>query len=313
MKRSILSLSALAAALVLIIGCGGEPADEFREAVPSVGELAMTVPASAVNSQPGKLTQALLGQRADLYNLTYKVSHEVNGSIWVGLNTIESIVQTPPNTITNGVATWGPHTPALEPLTWMLKVTKTGPGQYAYALSARKKGTKGSFTTILAGSSTRGYSKFFSGFKGVYTANATALNALDPIRYRDVGKMVATYDTTGVRRVVKMALKNYSEAGGPVADALYSYVDRVDASGHFGFVAKTDLQKNGSADEIFAVESAWNAAGAGRGEAAVKGGDLPSGALVRVTECWDASFARVFYHDNGSVNPDEGLKTACAL
>ena len=193
-------------------------------------------------------------------------------------------------------------------------MTKTGPGQYAYALSARKKATQGgAFTTILAGSSTRGYSKFFSGYKGVYTANATALNALDPIRYPDVGKMVATYDTTGVRRVVKMALKDHSEAGSPMADALYSYIDRVDASGHFGFVAKTDLQKNGSADEIFAVESAENAVGAGRGEAAVTGGDLPSGVKVRVTECWDASFARAFYHDNGSVNPDEGVQSACAL
>lgn len=314
MKRTILSLSALTVALVLIIGCGGEPADEFREAVPSQGELAMTVPASAVNSQTGKLTQALLGQRADLYNLTYQVSHEVNGSIWVGLNVIDTIVQTPPNSITNGVATWGPHTPALEPLTWMLKVSRTGPGQYAYALSARKKATpNGAFSVILAGSSTRGYSKFFSGYKGVYTANATALNALDPIRYPDVGKMVATYDTTGVRRVVKMALKDHSENGGPMADALYTYIDRVDASGHFAFAAKTDLQKNGSLDETFAVESAWNAAGAGRGEAAVKGGDLPSGTLVRISECWDASFARVFYHDNGSVNPDEGLKSACAL
>lgn len=314
MKRTILATLSLVIALSLVIGCGGDPADEYREAVPVQSELAMDVPSTAIGSQPGKLTQALLGQRADLYNLTYKVSHEVNGSIWVGLNVIESIVQHEPTTIDNGVATWGPHTPPLEPLTWMLKVTKTGPGQFAYALSARKKADKtGKFSVIIAGVSTKGYSKFFSGYKGLYTANATNLNALDPILYKNVGKMVATYDTTGVQRSVKMALEGYSENGGPKANALYSYLDRVDTSGHFGFVAKTDLQKNGSADEIFAVESAWGATGAGLGKAVVTGGDLPAGVKIKVAECWDASFGRVFYHDNGKINPDEGDASKCVL
>jgi hypothetical protein len=317
MKRIIAILITLSLTIAGVAACGGteDPVDEYREAVPTHSQLAVTVPeSSGTSSEPGKLTQALLGQRADLYELTYKVSHEVNGGIWVGLNIIESILQHPPTLIQNGVVTWGPYTPPLEPLTWMLNVTKKGPGQFAYALSARKKADKsGTFSVILAGTSTKGYSKYFSGYKGVYTANASNLNALDPATYPDTGKMVATYDTTGIRRKVQMALKDYSEAGGPKGDALYSYLDRVDASGEFGFVARTDLQKDGSADEVFAVKSAWNDTGAGLGFATVSGGDLPSGVVIKVTECWDDSFARTFYKDNGKVNPDEGDPSNCVL
>ena len=71
----------------------------------------MTVPASAVNSQAGKLTQALLGQRADLYDLTYKElprgqrQHLGRGSL-TPFSTPS--LQTRLPAITGGVATWGP-------------------------------------------------------------------------------------------------------------------------------------------------------------------------------------------------------------
>jgi hypothetical protein len=304
--------------VLTLAACGGDPADEFRDAVPTRDQLAMNVPQSAQSQtqsgEIGSTTAALLGQKASLYLLTYKVSHEVNGSIWVGLNIIESIVQHPPTSIENGVATWGPHTPPLEPLTWMLKVTKKGPGDFLYALSARQKGdTAGEFKVILAGASAKGYSPVFSGYKGVYTANATNLNSLDPMLHPDTGEMVATYDTTGLKRSVKMALNDYSENGAPPADALYSYLDRVDTSGEFGFISRTDLQKNGSAEEVFAVGVAWDQTGAGRGDAAVTGGDLSFGDTVKLTECWDSSFGRVFYMDSHNINPAEGDAAACVF
>jgi hypothetical protein len=315
MSRHVALLSMILAGV--LVACGGEsdPADEYREAVPTRAQLSMDVPAGeASQGELGSQSQALLGQRAELYDLTYKVSHEVNGSIWIGLNIIEAIVQHQPSSIANGVATWGPHTPPLEPLTWMLKVTKTANGTYLYALSARKKGdTAGTFVPILAGSSKKGYSPVFSGYTGLYTANATALNALDSFVCPDTGKAVATYDTTGLKRSVKMALKNFSEAGAPPVDVLYSYLDRADTSGEFRFVAHTDLQKNGSAEELFAASTAWDQTGAGRGDAVVTGGDVQSGVTVHITECWGDAFTRTFYQDNFNINPTEGNAADCVF
>ena len=312
-KLFLFGLSAL-----LVSACGGEdPADEYREAVPTRGQLSMNVPSgggSQGQSEVGSLSQALLGQQAELYRLTYEVSRDVNSSIWVGLNTIESIVQTQPSAVANNTAVWGPHTPALEPLTWQLVVSKTGPGRYSYVLSARKKGdATGQFLPILAGTSQKGVSQYFSGYKGVYTANADNLNALAPALHPDTGKMIATYDTTGDQRSVKMALQDYSENGAPPADILYSYLDRLDTSGEFGFVAHTDMQKDGSAEELCVATSQWDATGAGRGDAVVTGGDIPAGVQIEITECWDASFGRTFYQDNHGINPAEGSASTCAF
>lgn len=304
---------------ILLTACGGQDAaDEYREAVPTRSQLSMDVPAGggsqAQSGEVGTLSQALLGQQAELYQLTYEVSRDVNGSIWLGLNIIETIVQHPPTSVANNVAVWGPHTGALEPLTWRLVVSKTGPGRYGYVLSARKKADlNGSFLPILAGTSEKGLSQYFSGYKGVYTANADNMNALDPTHNPDTGKMIATYDTTGDRRKVEMAMEDYSEAGAPPADILYSYLERLDTSGEFGFVARADMQKDGSAEELLVATSAWDATGAGRGDAVVTGGDIPSGVKINITECWDQGFGRTFYQDNHAINPTEGDPAACVF
>jgi len=186
MKKTLAISTAMIMSLA-VLACGGmDPEEEeYRSAVPTKTSLALSVPESqgGGTSSDGisTITQKVLGQRADLYKVTYEVSRKLNRTLWIGLNTIEDIVQHPPTRIVNGVATWGPWAPALEPLTWMLAVTKKGPGQYAYALMARQKADKvGKFKVILAGTSTKGYSPVFSGFKGLYTANADNLNALDP-------------------------------------------------------------------------------------------------------------------------------------
>ncbi len=305
-----------------VLACGGiDPEEEeLSSAVPTRDDLALMVPAGSSSSsqsgEVGTIDQALLGQRADMYQLTYSVSRSLNRSIWVGLNIIEGIVQQPPTFLQSGVATWGPWTPPLEPLTWMLNVQRKGPGKYAYALSARRKGhIKGKFVTILAGTSVKGYSKYFSGFAGTYWANASALNKLDPLTYQDTGKMAATYDTTGVKRAIKLVLTDYSDNGGDKVNAAYTYLDRVDASGEFKYATRVDLHKDKSLSkkELYTVKSRWTAAGAGRGDATASGGDLPASVKVEITECWDALFRRVFYQDNYNTNPAEGSAAKCVF
>jgi len=43
------------------------------------------------------------------------------------------------------------------------------------------------------------------------------------------------------------------------------------------------------------------------------GGSLPAGFVVHATECWDATFARVFYTEDVDATKNEGSLSACAL
>ena len=126
--------------------------------------------------------------------------------------------------------------------------------------------------------------------------------------------MAASYDTTGLKRAVKLVLKNAADKNSKQAvDAVYSYIDRANTSGEFRFAVKADVHKNGSKDELSAVVSAWDKTGAGRGVAAVTGGDIKKGITVKQTECWDTSFKRVFYKDNFNIHPAEGDPTKCVF
>ena len=306
-RLSLCALSCIAAAC-------GTVEDEFRDALPLASELSITVPSAQPAQAPGRSSQALLGERAYLYTLTRQVSGQLNAMVWVGLQLIGSIVEQPPTSVAKGVATWGPHTPALESLTWTLVVTRKGPGQHAYVLAARHKDdSEGEFLPIIVGASSRGRSSRFSGYHGAFTANATNLHQLDAESHPDTGAFVATYDTRGDQRTVKLAMKDYAAVGEQPSSVLYSYLERADTSGEFGFVAHADVDENGSANELAAIRSAWDNEGAGRGQALVTGGDVPAGFAVAITECWGDDFGRVFYVDNAEIHPTEGDIAQCAF
>jgi hypothetical protein len=55
------------------------------------------------------------------------------------------------------------------------------------------------------------------------------------------------------------------------------------------------------------------ASGAGRADMVVSGGSLPAGFVVHATECWDTSFARVYYVEDVDATKNEGAESACAL
>lgn len=86
-----------------------------------------------------------------------------------------------------------------------------------------------------------------------------------------------------------------------------------DGSGALAFDVEGNLVGGTGALEAGQVGSRWNAAGAGRADAEVHGGDSGAGGLL--TECWDASFARVFLRGmggDGSVTT-EGEESACVF
>ena len=65
--------------------------------------------------------------------------------------------------------------------------------------------------------------------------------------------------------------------------------------------------------EDVALVSRWTASGAGRADLVAANGSLPAGFMVHATECWDASFGRVYYTEDVDASKTEGDVSACAL
>ncbi len=71
-------------------------------------------------------------------------------------------------------------------------------------------------------------------------------------------------------------------------------------------------EKN-TAKEDVQIRSRWNAQGEGRADITLSGGDVPQTyGTVSAIECWDSSFARVYYGDSVEYAPTEGDVAACA-
>jgi hypothetical protein len=86
-----------------------------------------------------------------------------------------------------------------------------------------------------------------------------------------------------------------------------------DGSGALAFDANANLVAGGETLEVGRVSSRWNATGAGRGDAEVHQAD--GGAGAQFTECWDASFDRVYLRARTSAGDSgtEGDPSACVF
>ncbi|MBI2895019.1 MAG: hypothetical protein HYY06_15800 [Deltaproteobacteria bacterium] len=288
--------------------------DEFRDALPHSDDLTVRVPQDG-SSEAGAHAYALIGQRAVLYQATRDISRAINGGVYILLSVLEDIVSYPPATVTADQATWGPHTPALSPLTWRMIVNKVGESDYTFSLDARpKNGDDTTWVAILSGDSHLVAGTRLS--SGTLIAHCDEAHALDEYEFRCTGQVTADWDVTGSPRTVVVAFRGWTDGGvfSTPIDADYSYLENDDLSGEFAFGASADLDDDGSLPESIVVTSRWDASGAGRGDASASSGDIPVAiGSVTVTECWDSSFGRSFYTDSADLAPTEGDPAACVF
>jgi hypothetical protein len=104
------------------------------------------------------------------------------------------------------------------------------------------------------------------------------------------------------------------EAFGPDAiDASYAYDQTFQGEGRMDLTVVSDLNPEGGTglSETWDVRSRWLADGSGRADVRVTGGDLGA-ETVTVVECWDSSFARVYYTEDWS-GTVEGDEAACVF
>jgi hypothetical protein len=305
-------IAAILALSTFALGGCLTPADEFRNALPGQSDVEVKVPQEG-GGAAGSHELALIGERAVLYQVTRDISRAVNGGTWILLKVLEAVVEYEPTTITESQATWGPHTPALSPLSWRMIVEKVGDGQFEFSLDARPKdGDDSMWVAILSGNS---HVVDQHRSSGVLVAHCDDANALDPYEFHCTGLVTANWNVESEPRALTVSFRGWSDGdfyGEPI-DADYSYLENDDQSGEFTFGATADLDDEGGAAEEILVTSRWDASGAGRGDAFASGGDIPADVDVTITECWDRSFGRSYYTDSVGFAASEGDPAACTF
>jgi hypothetical protein len=291
--------------LVVCAGCGASPAssESFLTALPSRQTLELTAPSAHAPAALSERSGSLVGEPASLYVLTRQMTAQVNGVVGGALDTIGDITRTPPAAVSPESAVWGPFTEALSPVAARLLVTRVGPGAHRFVLELRpKSGQDSDFEPFLEGASTGAAPGGPS--QGSFALDLDLAHRLDPVATPAEGRVVAGWTVVPDGRQIQVHLGGVHVGSGPSTTADVVSALGADGSGTLAFETDGESGK---------VGSRWNPSGAGRADVELHGGDAPEGALV--TECWDASFRRVFAQgpapDGGVAS--EGDATACAF
>jgi hypothetical protein len=142
------------------------------------------------------------------------------------------------------------------------------------------------------------------------------MNALDATTNPSTGAIAFVHDNTADPRTVDVHFSDFlgGTPGATPLNATYQYAEHPDTSGSFGFALQTNFDNDPqNILEDATIVSRWLASGAGRADLVASGGSLPTGFVVHATECWDASFNRVFYTEDVDPTKSEGSVSACAL
>jgi hypothetical protein len=236
-----------------------------------------------------------VGQTASLYVLTRQMTGQVNGFVGGALDMLGTISRTPPAAVGPDSAAWGPFTDALSPVAGRLIIVRVAPGAHAFRLDLRpKSGSDAEFQPFLQGASTGAGPGGPS--QGSFSVDLDLAHRLDPVANPTEGHVVAGWALTPGQREVQVHLGDAHAPTDPPASADIASVLRADGSGSLVFDALANL--------VGQVRSRWIPTGAGRADVELHGGDAADGA--QITECWDASFGRVYAN---ATTPDGGIGT----
>ncbi len=298
--------SLLAATVVMSLAATGcvrqdaTPTSDIDNAIPTADQVTIKLPTAGQSRTVGDLATYYLTTRAA--TLTFN-----GGAAWV-LTLLHAIVQYPVTSVSGNTYTWGPWSNALDPAEYRLDVTANGDGTYAYSLSGRNKTQSGSqFQMIITGDADPTAGELAG--NGHFTLDLNASHSVDPIdNPTDKGVIDATYDLAAKKLSLHIDTTD-DHGAAEVAD--YAYAEGTDGSGDMTFNVFGNAGGT-AANEQMTVRSRWTAAGAGRGDARIAGGDLGTVQAI-ASECWGTDFRRTYYTDNASFQPTEGDAAACAF
>jgi hypothetical protein len=299
----------LLGSLVCACGAADRPESSFLAALPSRQTLEVSAPDGGTAAQ---LQGSPPVETAQLYALTRQTTAAVNGLVGGVLDTLGAMARTPPSAVSPDSAEWGPFTDALSPVAWRLDISQLGPGQHAFQLEIRPKaGADAEFQPFLQGTSEGSGQDGPS--LGTFSVDLGLAQRLDPVGNPNVGQIFASWSAQTNGREVHVILAGVHAPSEPPATADVGAVLFPDGSGVLAFDANTNLVASGKVVEVGRVGSHWIATGAGRADAEVH--QVDGGWDARLTECWNASFDRVYLRAETSVGDGgtEGDPSACVF
>lgn len=309
--------------LVLAAACGPKESPDvspFRQAIPSASDVKATDPTGSgagatTQAAPGVVGQAPSVQYAKLYKLTRGLYDIVNYGSAAILGSVWFVAHTPPTTVSDEEAVWGPGSEPLHPAEYRLRISKVAEDTYDWAWEGRPKGTTGEFRAVVKG---RGYANRDARHgTGDFSIDFDAANELDPARLGgedDSGVVAIEYDIRGApilggpRDITVRRTPSQTEE---------RFVLRI-TRGEQGEGGSVDLTLHGDIDdskttkaEEVALRSRFRGDGAGRSDVKLSAGDIPAGVVVDMTECWSRTFERSYYTDSISIEPTVGDPSSC--
>jgi hypothetical protein len=305
LTRTLLATACVAS---LTTGCLMQAApSEIAKAIPTDHQVAINLPETATRTTAGNNTA---GQIATYYQLTRGVTDTFNGgTAWV-LILIHTIVEFPVTSVSGDTYTWGPWTAsALDSAIYRLDVTANTDGSFDYVFGGHAKSdATATFLPLISGhANALPASGLGSGTFQLDYDNAHTVDPIDNSSYN--GKVDATYDLAAM--TVDLTIMTIDANGNP-ASGQYAYQQTAAGGGDMTFSVQASLDGNAGAQEDAIVRSRWLSTGAGRSDARLSGGDLGSRQAI-ASECWDTSFAEVYYTDNVNYQPTAGSAAQCAF
>ncbi len=285
-------------ALVVMMGCGGNSVEEFRDAAPS--SLGIDI---AMRKGKG---DAVVGDPALMPGVTALAAWLVNGSVGLVLGRVGEVVATKPEKLTASAAEWGPVSKPLWKDEYTLSMTRVG-SEYTYEGFGRPR-AGGDFAKLITGT----HRLTSTGSEGSFTLDYDGLQKLtEPPN--TVGKAVVTYTRTH-QGDLTLAI-DFLQTGSPRdttrTNSKYTFSQVEGGEGHLEFVVESNYVTTTAADERLSIKSRWMWNGSGRADVIGSGGDLTTPA--QFTECWDSAHARSYYNDTLQLFPTEGQDRDCVF
>lgn len=296
--RQALSL----AALLALTGCLIPVPGDYGDVLPDE-RIQINLPVAFGDSQRDR-------EWSQFYLLTARVTDDVNGLIGFVLHTVDVVTDLPPtwHDTEDNTAVWGPFADALDPVQTVLWVhydEETDVYTWVIAQRPKTETSDEAWVHIIGGQVDAGATTETS--SGWFAIDFDAAHDLDP-NQTATGSFGCEYDIAADGVKATAGFEDFSD-GDESVDAYYHYEQLFAGSGKMDLAIEDDINGN-LTEEILVVRSRWEYTGAGRSDGYVTGGDL--GALVAtVSECWDETFAPVFYEDNFSGNDPEGDEALC--
>lgn len=300
------TISVLFTSAIFLTSCSQATSENFSEAFPA--EDILTIQTQGLEESSGALQSmslALVGDRADLHDLSFAIAFSVNAHAHSILSILWFITRFEPNLIETDAeitqATWGPFrdNEGLN-LEYVLHVQRfvdeeDGRKTYAFAVAGRTFGSQDEWTIFLKG----GAKPFVSGHAnryGVVQLDLNQLRTLNPTE-DDVGVFTFVYLQEPDAHAVAAVLEDvWADADqDELTSATYFYGRSSEGFAVLEFDTQSDIASDaGDAQESINIKTGWFKNGHGRADAHVTGGDLQD-AEGSLTECWSGNLLQTYF------------------